>query len=125
MPEDPPISAPEEPPEPPPRPPSTPAPGWMWAIFGLGMVPVGAALFCALIGQSRPDQMAQAATFGGIGGLILGLPMLGGLAIASRFYENWLTRLICGVIFGVVIAVGVLGVIFAGCMCALKIGSSR
>jgi hypothetical protein len=91
----------------------------MWAVFGLGWVPLGAML-CALSVQSHPDQIPQAASFGAIGGLILGVPMICGLAIANRFFDDSPARFIGGVVFGFAITALVGAVAFAGCMCVLQ-----
>lgn len=120
MPDDPPIPAPEELPKPAPKKaPRPPAPGWMWAVFGLGWVPVG-ALICGLSVASHPDQLAPAVSFGAVAGLVLGIPMIGGLALANRFFDDSAARFIGGIVFAVAITALVGGVAFAGCMCMLQ-----
>ncbi len=69
---------------------------------------------------SYPGQLGPAASSGAICGLILGLPMLGGLALASRFFNDTGARVAMGVVFAFIIMVGLVGVFFAGCICLLS-----
>lgn len=103
---------------PPPRSPGSrpPVPGWTWGLFGLGLVPVGVLIGVASVHPST-NQFGTAALIGAMIGLILGLPMLGGLALAARFFHEIAARVMMGVVFALVITVGLAGVIFAGCMC--------
>jgi hypothetical protein len=111
MPDDPLIPAPKKS-----RPPVA---GWLFAVFGLGMVPVG-AFICALTLPSHPREMGGAILLGGLGGLILGLPMLGGLAIAVHFFDDSPMRFLFGILFSVAIIAVLAGGVFAGCMCVLQ-----
>ena len=88
----------------------------MWGWFGLGLIPVG-ALLCVTLTHPPHDQLGTAGWVGAICGLVLGLPMLGGLALAARFFNETAARIVMGVVFAVVITVGLSGVLFAGCMC--------
>ena len=115
MPDEPPPSLPTTPP------PRTPGvrprvPGWMWALFGLGLVPVG-VLICVVLTHPPANQLGAVSLVGAVGGLLLGLPMLGGLALAARFFHETGARVVMGGVFAVVITVGVAGILFAGCMC--------
>ena len=96
--------------------PRLPVPGWMWATFGLGLIPVGAVIGMAV---ARPpvDQLATTGLVGAVCGLFLGLPMLGGLALAARFFQETGARVMMGFAFAVLMMVGLGGVLFAGCMC--------
>ncbi len=119
MPEDPPIPEPEALPKLPPKKRRPPVAGWLFAVFGLGMVPVG-ALICVLTLPSHPHEMGGAILLGALAGLVLGLPMLGGLAIAVHFFDDSPARFLFGVLFAVAITVVLAGVAFAGCMCVLQ-----
>ena len=114
----------DEPPTLPPSPPPPPlllpgarppVPGWMWAAFGTGLIPVCALIFMENV-ASYPDQLGAAAANGAICGAILGLPMLGGLALAGRFFKDTGARVAMGVVFAFIIMVGLLGLLFAGCI---------
>ncbi len=99
MPEDSPIPAPKKTRRP-------PAPGWLWAAFGLVPVVVGALILSGA-------HLGTRAVFG----LILGAPMLGGLALSASFFDEPLKRIVFGIAFGVVILVGLFAIVCAGCMC--------
>ena len=68
---------------------------------------------------ARPpvDQLATTGLIGAICGLLLGLPMLGGLALAARFFHETGARIMMGFAFAVLMTVGLAGILFAGCMC--------
>ena len=113
---------PEEP-FPPPVPPARqppevrpPVPGWLFALFGLGPILV-CVLFCVVSVHGQPEQMGQATMIGFIGGVVFGVPMLCGLALAARFSSGTGARIVGGLFFGVLCVVGFGGVLFAGCMC--------
>ncbi len=88
----------------------------MWAVCTLGLIPVG-----ALIGMSTQPatRLIDGALAGGLVGLVLGLPLCGGLALAARFHSGVASRLFGAVMFGLLILVGLAAVGFAGCMCIL------
>ena len=110
-----------------PSPPSTrqspesrpPVPGWLWLLFAFGLVPVG-TLLCAVASHGQPNQIGQAAMIGFIGGLVLGVPMLCGLALAARYHSDTGSRIGMGLFFAFLCAIGFAGVIFAGCMCLMN-----
>ena len=105
---------------PPPLPPNVrpPVPGWLWLLFGLGMVPVGAVLCLAnFVGNSGSP--AQLGLTGALAGLVCGLPLLGGLALASRFFGGTGARIAGGVMFAGLLLVGLGAVGFAGCICLM------
>ncbi len=116
MPEDPPSAK---------RPPRDPSPGWMYAVFGLGMVPVGAVICALSASSSHLDEVALATLAGALGGLILGVPLICGLAIAERFFDGSPARFIGGVVFAFASIAGLWGVAFAGCVCVAKAASLR
>jgi hypothetical protein len=91
----------------------------MWLVFGLALVPVGALICIGQVGWNSGDAPGLAAA-GAVGGLLLGLPMLGGLAIAVRFFDKPAERFVAGVILGLVVIAGLAGVAFAGCMCLFR-----
>ncbi len=87
----------------------------MWAVFGLGMIPVGMVV-CLIAAKGDQSQYLSEGLAGGACGLILGLPMLGGLALAVRLFNNQTVRFLCGLLFGVLIMAGAGGVVFTGCV---------
>lgn len=91
----------------------------MWALFGLVLIPLG-ALICIATAHQSSNQAANAGLLGAVCGLILGVPMLGGLALAARFFHETGARLVMGFVFAVLLTVGLGGVLFAGCMCLMQ-----
>ncbi len=89
----------------------------MWLLFGLGLIPVG-ILFCLATASS--GQSSGLAVVGAGLGLILGLPMLGGLALSSRLFHDSGSRIVMGIIFSFIILVGLAGIVFAGCLCVMN-----
>ena len=64
------------------------------------------------------------ATMGGaVAGLFCAIPLLGGLALASRFYSDTASRIVAGIGFAIALVVGLAAVLFAGCMCILSLGN--
>jgi hypothetical protein len=106
---------PEDAPNPLPKPPRPPAPGWMCALFGLGLVPVG-VLVCLIAAKGDSSQYMKEGLAGAACGLILGGPMLGGLALAARLFDGAVARFLCGILFGALIIAGAGGVVFFGCV---------
>ena len=93
-----------------------PVPGWMWALFGLGPILV-CMLFCVFSVHGQASEIGTAAMIGFIGGVVLSVPLLCGLALAARFSSDTGGRIVIGLFFAFLCAVGFGGVIFAGCMC--------
>ena len=54
-----------------------------------------------------------------LAGLVCGLPLLGGLALASRFFGGTGARIAGGVMFAGLLLVGLGAVGFAGCICLM------
>ena len=88
-------------------------------MFGLGLIPIGAIIGMA---TARPpvDHLDVTTLIGAVCGLILGIPMLGGLALAARFFRETGARIVMGFVFAVLLTVGLAGVLFAGCMCLMN-----
>ena len=99
-------------------------PGWLWLLFGLGMVPVGAGLCLASFGNNSGG-LAQLGLAGALGGLVCGLPLVGGLALAGRFFSGVGGRIVGGLMFACLLLVGLGAVGFAGCICLMGNGSYR
>ena len=100
-----------------------PVPGWLWLLFGLGMIPVGAVLSLASFG-SNSGSIPQLVLAGAAAGMVCGLPLLGGLALAGRFFSGVGGRILGGLMFTCLLLVGIGAVGFAGCLCLMQGGGS-
>ena len=77
---------------------------------------LGPALVCALAAWCRADAASGAVVRDGAAGLAAGLLLAGGLALAERFFAGRAARMLGGVTFAALLAVGGAGVGFAGCI---------
>ena len=96
----------------------------MWLLFGSGMVPVGAVLGVYLSGATV-HKMAVPLIAGGVVGAICGLPLVGGLALAGRFFSGIAGQFLGGLLFAALLVVGLAAAGFAGCMCLAGGGAFR
>ena len=114
---------PTDPLSPPPLPQNVrpPVPRWLWLLFGLGLVPVGIVVTAYTTGIGLAG-LPIAIPTGTMAGLICGLPFVGGLALAGRFFSSVAARIVGGVLFAVLLLVGLAAVGYAGCMCLMPGG---
>lgn len=96
------------------RPPPPPWPVWIAFLFGPGLLLALPGVFGG--GGFHPEVLLGAA----MGGVLLGLPFIGGLALATRFFSGPISRIIGGLVFGVTVIVACAAALFAGCMCLMK-----
>ena len=89
----------------------SPTPRWLWAAFTLGP-----AFVCALAAAWRPGASAGTTLRDGAAGLVAGLLLAGGLALAERFFAGRAARMAGGLVFAGLLAVGGAAVGFAGCI---------
>lgn len=117
-------------PEPPSRPPSLrpPPPGalvWMAFLFGPSVVFAFGCVVALLLTGSRglpgAGELMGAAGVGAVAGMLLGTCLVGGLALATRFYTGMVGRIVGGLLIGLTLLIGLAGVAFAGCMCVMQI----
>ena len=120
------ASPPPTPPLPPALPPNArpPVPRWLWLLFTLGFVPVGIVVTAYASGIGLAG-LPMAIPTGTMAGLICGLPFVGGLALAGRFFSSVAARVAGGVLFAVLLLVGLAVVGYAGCVCLMGNGSFR
>ena len=118
----PPPARPSAPLPPPARQIRPPVPGWLWVAFGLGPVPVW-MLICLVGSASQPSNIMPTVVAGFFGGLFSGIPMIAGLALASRFYSGTTARIVAGIGFAVGLIVGLAAILFAGCMCLVSLSN--
>lgn len=89
----------EEPPKPSLKASRPPVPAWMWILFGFVWSPLAVLIF-----SPEVDGVVSA-----VWGLLLGLPMLGGLALASSWYDGLLVRAFLAIVIalaGTAVVVG-------------------
>ena len=116
------------PPSPPPLPPAlpldarSPVPRWLWLLFTLGFVPVGIAVTAYASGVGLAG-LPMAIPTGTMAGLICGLPFVGGLALAGRFFSSVAARIVGAVLFAALLWVSLAAVGYAGCVCLMGNGN--
>jgi hypothetical protein len=79
--------------------PRPPVPAWMWILFGFVWSPLAVLIF-----SPEVDGVVSA-----VWGLLLGLPMLAGLALASRWYDGLLVRGFLAIVIALAGTAAVLG----------------
>ena len=94
-------------------------PRWLWLLFGLGLVPVGIVVTAYATGAGIAG-LPIAIPTGTMAGLICGLPFVAGLALAGRFFSGVAPRIVGGLLFAVLLVVGLAAVGYAGCMCLMQ-----
>ena len=88
----------------------------MWWLFAAGSLALG-AFSTVLTGGYGLRQPWQQLLAGGAAALVVAIPLVGGLALAGRFFGGNAGRIVGGLMFASLLAVGLGVVVFAGCVC--------
>ncbi len=103
-----------------PRSPRPPVPLWLGLLFGFGPAVVSVVLLWLRLPSGADEALGAILSISFF--LVCGIPMLGGLAIAARFFTGLIARFFGGIAFALLILIMIWSAVYVGCKCNDAVG---